>query len=82
MTESRSGELERILAELETLDPEERTYRLDRLEREDPRAGSVVRLRFFAGLEFPELVALLGRSERSLKRDWAAARAALHAMME
>ncbi|MCB9833170.1 MAG: protein kinase [Planctomycetes bacterium] len=37
MTESRSGELERILAELETLDPEERTYRLDRLEREDPR---------------------------------------------
>ncbi|HEU0152204.1 MAG TPA: ECF-type sigma factor [Arenimonas sp.] len=55
---------------------------LERLARASPDKARLVELRFFAGLEFPELVALLGRSERSLKRDWASARAALHAMME
>jgi RNA polymerase sigma factor (TIGR02999 family) len=55
---------------------------LERLARASPDKARLVELRFFAGLEFPEMVALLGRSERSLKRDWASARAALHAMME
>jgi len=54
---------------------------LARLAKASPDKAALVELRYFGGLEFPELVELLGRSERSLKRDWAAARAALHAMM-
>lgn len=54
---------------------------LERLARASPDKARLVELRYFAGLDFPELVALTGRSERSLKRDWASARAALHAMM-
>ena len=47
----------------------------------DPARRELVELRFFAGLDYAELVPLLGRSERTLKREWAAARAALQAMM-
>ena len=54
---------------------------LERLGRASPEKARLVELRYFAGLEFPELAALTGRSERSLKRDWASARAALHAMI-
>ncbi len=55
---------------------------LDRLGRIDPRRRELVELRFFAGLDYPELAPLLGRSERTLKREWAAARAALQAMID
>ena len=52
-----------------------------RLGEIDPARRELVELRFFAGLDYAELVPLLGRSERTLKREWAAARAALQAMM-
>lgn len=55
---------------------------LDRLGALDPAKRELVELRYFAGLEYTELVPLLGRSERTLKREWAAARAALQVMME
>jgi RNA polymerase sigma factor (TIGR02999 family) len=55
---------------------------LTQLGRIDPAKRELVELRFFAGLDYPELVELLGRSERSLKRDWAAARAALMVMLD
>ncbi|MBB1061838.1 ECF-type sigma factor [Marilutibacter spongiae] len=55
---------------------------LERLGRIDPARRELVELRFFAGLDYAELAPLLGRSERTLKREWAAARAALQAMME
>lgn len=48
-----------------------------RLEREDPRAGAVVRLRFFAGLDVDETAAALGLSRRTVLREWAFARAQL-----
>ena len=54
---------------------------LQRLGEIDPARRELVELRFFAGLDYAELVPLLGRSERPLKREWAAARAALQAMM-
>ena len=54
---------------------------LQRLGEIDPARRELVELRFFAGLDYSELVPLLGRSERTLKREWAAARAALQAMM-
>lgn len=55
---------------------------LDRLGAIDPAKRELVELRYFAGLEYADLVPLLGRSERTLKRDWAAARAALQVMMQ
>jgi len=48
---------------------------IERLRAHDERAAEVVRLRFFAGLLVPEIAALLGVSERTVKDDWAFARA-------
>ncbi|MEA2564288.1 MAG: hypothetical protein QOH06_5792 [Acidobacteriota bacterium] len=54
---------------------------LAELEKESPDLGRLVELRFFAGLGLEEIAALLGRSERSLKRDWRRARAFLLARL-
>lgn len=48
------------------------------LEAIDARAGSVVMLRFFAGLSTEQIAELLEVSERTVKREWAFARAWLH----
>lgn len=55
---------------------------LERLGQIDSARRELVELRFFAGLDYAELAPLLGRSERTLKREWASARAALYLMME
>jgi len=54
---------------------------LDVLDRLDPRRREVVEMRYFVGLEFSEVAELLGCSERTAKREWARARAFLHAML-
>ena len=54
---------------------------LDRLTAEDPAAGEIVRLRYFAGLTWPEIAELTGLSERELNRQWAFARAWLRDAM-
>ena len=54
---------------------------LDVLDRLDPRRRELVELRYFIGLEFSEVAELLGCSERTAKREWARARALLHAML-
>ena len=46
-----------------------------RLEAEDERAASVVRLRFYAGLELDAVAVMLDVTVRSVSRDWAFARA-------
>jgi len=51
------------------------------LEAWSPELARMVELRFFAGFEIEELVPILGRSERSLKRDWRRARAFLQARL-
>jgi RNA polymerase sigma factor (TIGR02999 family) len=51
---------------------------LRRLEGVDAQAAEVVRLRFYAGLGVEETAAALGCSARTVKRDWAFARAWLH----
>lgn len=48
-----------------------------RLEADDPTAGAVVRLRFFAGLDVAQTAAALGISERTVAREWSYARAVL-----
>ncbi len=48
-----------------------------RLEKEDPDAAAVVRLRFFAGLSGERAAEVLGISARQVDREWAFARAFL-----
>jgi RNA polymerase sigma factor (TIGR02999 family) len=48
---------------------------IDRLAAEHPRPSRVVELRYFAGLEIEEIAAALDLSERTVKRNWAFARA-------
>jgi len=48
---------------------------LERLAAEHPRLAQVVEMRYFAGLEVAEIGECLGVSERTVKRDWAFARA-------
>ena len=48
---------------------------LDRLEKEFPRPARGVELRFFGGLEFEEIGAVLEMTERTARRDWVFARA-------
>jgi RNA polymerase sigma factor (TIGR02999 family) len=52
-----------------------------RLEAEDPRAGEIVRLRFFAGLGVDETAASLGLSRRTVLREWSYAKARLFAAL-
>lgn len=51
---------------------------LHRLAVFAPRQAQVVELRFFGGLEEPEISLMLGICERTVKRDWQKARAWLH----
>jgi RNA polymerase sigma factor (TIGR02999 family) len=51
---------------------------LDRLERSDPMAAKVVKLRYFAGLTMPEAARALGLPLRSAERHWTYARTWLH----
>jgi RNA polymerase sigma factor (TIGR02999 family) len=46
-----------------------------RFEVADPRGAEIVRLRFFAGLGEAETADALGVSERTVRREWAYARA-------
>ncbi len=52
-----------------------------RLATRDPRMVEVVRLRFYAGLEISEVATVLGVSERTVKNDWAFAKAWLEREM-
>jgi RNA polymerase sigma factor (TIGR02999 family) len=46
-----------------------------RLEEKDERMAKIVQLRFFAGLSVQETATLLGISDRTVRREWALARA-------
>jgi len=50
---------------------------LEQLERTDPRAAAVVKLRFFAGLTTPQAAAALGISLATAENDWAYAKCCL-----
>lgn len=52
-----------------------------RLAVKDPRMAEVVRLRFYAGLEVSEVASVLEVSERTVKSEWAFARAWLEREM-
>jgi len=48
---------------------------LDRLAELDPEQQRIVELRFFAGLTVEEIAHVLGRSPRTVKREWQLAKA-------
>jgi RNA polymerase sigma factor (TIGR02999 family) len=52
------------------------------LAEADPRLGRVVDLHFYAGLGFSEIGRLLGVTERTISRDWRAARAILQSHLD
>ena len=51
---------------------------LERLAQENPAAAKVVTLRYFAGLSFEDVAAVLKVSERTAHRYWTYARAWLY----
>ena len=51
---------------------------LTRLEQVDAEQARIVELRYFTGLSVEETAAVLGISEKTVKRDWSLARAWLH----
>lgn len=83
-TAKHGGELKRVELSDDLLDESNRQLDyidLDRglteLERVDERAARVVELLFFAGLNFMEIAELQGLSDKTVRRDWASARAFL-----
>jgi RNA polymerase sigma factor (TIGR02999 family) len=69
LTEGRGG---RTASPEELLDLDRA---LEKLAVEHPRLAQVVEMRWFAGLELVEIGEVLGVSDRTVKRDWAFARA-------
>jgi RNA polymerase sigma factor (TIGR02999 family) len=51
---------------------------IDELAAMDPPLAELVDLHFFCGLSFVEIAGLRGVSERTVQRDWRAARMVLH----
>lgn len=84
----RGGDRERV-----TLGPEVSAEEVDRdqlldldvalraLAAEEPRKARLVELRYFAGLSLEESAVILGISAATADRDWAFARAWLHARL-
>ena len=48
---------------------------IQRLQGEEPRLGEIVHLRFYAGLSLEETASVVGRSVRTITREWRQARA-------
>lgn len=55
---------------------------LERLERDDPQKGSIVTLRFFAGLSMQEIADELRLSKTKVEREWRYIRAWLRKELE
>jgi len=64
------------------LDAVELQDAIEKLSTLDPRAARVVELRFYAGLGWEEIAALLGVTPRTIRDDWRTARAWLCAELE
>ncbi len=52
------------------------------LERVSPELAELVEMRFFGGLTEPEIAQAMGVSERTVRRQWVQARAALLVLLE
>jgi RNA polymerase sigma factor (TIGR02999 family) len=88
--EQRGGDLDKVvfdtaLAESLAVPPEDKVVEIaeaiDRLAKLDERLASVVEMRFFAGLSEAQIAALLGVTERTVRRDFEKARLLLAAAL-
>ncbi len=82
------GSLERLnLEEVEVAEalPDEQLIRMDealeKLKAEDPAVAQVVVLKFFGGLTHEDIVAIMGTSDRTVRRQWNYAKAWLFQAM-
>lgn len=87
--QKRGGSVKRDVmnvCDLAALDDSDEILALDdvisRLQGEDGFAAEIVRLRFFAGLTVEQTAEALGVSPRTVKREWAYARARLFHLLE
>jgi RNA polymerase sigma factor (TIGR02999 family) len=71
--EDHDAPVEAAAAELVEIDAA-----LEKLAALDGRLAKVVELRYFAGLSVKEVAEVLGVTDRTIKRDWQAARAFLY----
>jgi RNA polymerase sigma factor (sigma-70 family) len=55
---------------------------LNKLAELDPRESRLIELRFFGGLSIEETAVVMGVSPRTVKREWATARAWLRLEMK
>jgi RNA polymerase sigma factor (TIGR02999 family) len=69
------------IAEADSVDIMGLDEALTELAKSSPRQAEVVNLRFFAGLTDGEIAPLLGVSDKTVRRDWAAARIWLYDQM-
>jgi RNA polymerase sigma-70 factor (ECF subfamily) len=67
-----------IVAPDELTDLMELGEALNKLERTEPRQAKIVEMRYFGGMSEEEIAAHLNISTRTVKRDWALARAMLY----
>ncbi|MEM0926573.1 MAG: ECF-type sigma factor, partial [Planctomycetota bacterium] len=89
-SEKRGGQLQRTsLDDVDAaIDPDDSETllalddALSALEREDPDLAKLVQLRYFAGMTVEQTAELLGSSPRTVKRNWAFARAWLKRKMQ
>lgn len=77
LTDCESERVETYASELLDLD-----RALEDLGRRNPRHMRVVECRFFGGMSVDETAAALDVSERTVKADWALARAWLHRVLQ
>ena len=85
----RGGDRQRVTLNEELLSTDEEEVdvlaldeALNRLAQLSERQARVVELRFFAGLKEQEVAAAIGVSERTVRNDWAVARAWLRRELE
>ena len=81
----RGGLQQKVSLEDVVIAAEEQSYdlvaldeALDRLAKVDARQSRIVELRFFGGLSVEQTAEVLAISPKTVKRDWAVARAWLH----
>ena len=87
--ERRGGELDRVVLDTSIADSSEGgesdvirlNEAIDELTRVDARAMQVVEMRYFAGMTEAEIAAVLGVTERTVRRDWEKARLLLRAAL-
>jgi RNA polymerase sigma factor (TIGR02999 family) len=63
------------------LDADELLALNDAMERLEPRQRQVVEYRFFAGMDDGEIAAVLGVTDRTVRREWTKARARLNKVL-